>query len=72
MINQHEMDNVSINIIEVHNCHDCPFCNNDNEFGRDLCNLNHDLYAKNFEEMPANDVHLYCPLKNNYFLVKQA
>lgn len=28
-----------IKIIKIENCHNCPFCNNDNEYGYS-CNLN--------------------------------
>ena len=56
---------------KVTTCHKCPFCNNDNEFGRDGCNhpeANLDL--KGFwYTLPDDKVHERCPLKKNNILV---
>jgi hypothetical protein len=57
----------------VNTCHDCPFCNNDNEYGRDSCNHPFNFGEANREgfpynqwgEMPKNKVHENCPLKKN-------
>jgi hypothetical protein len=50
---------------KVDNCQQCPFCNSDNEYGYDRCNLNKDIVMKGFEMMPENHVHELCPLKGN-------
>ena len=58
---------------KVNNCHECPFCNNDNEYGHDSCNhpFNFDnaVYEghpyNKFGEMPKDKVHDKCPLKDN-------
>ena len=53
--------------IIVKNCQECPFCNNDNEYGKDSCNLNTKITLKNWEELPDNSIHEECPLlKENY------
>ena len=60
--------------IKVKNCHECPFCNEDNEFGKDQCNIS-EIYAgdtsspsSNFKfgytQMPANARHKDCPLND--------
>jgi hypothetical protein len=54
--------------IEVSNCHECPFCNNDNEYGRDECNLSEKVDDKLIEgsiwqQLPYDSVHYRCPLK---------
>lgn len=48
--------------ILINNCHECPFCNNDNEYGKDSCNLHGNIYSKNLESMPEDKVHSECPL----------
>ena len=54
-------------VITVSNCQQCPFCNDDNEFGRDQCNLNTNIKAGIYYDLPADKVHLDCPLlKNSY------
>lgn len=53
-----------IMIHNVNNCHDCPLCNSDNEFGRDGCN--HPLSTiqlKDNDELPNRTIHPDCPLK---------
>lgn len=54
-----------INII-IDNCQDCPFCNQDIEFGADGCNL--DSYVNNRPyQMPNYMVHIDCHLsKDDY------
>jgi hypothetical protein len=55
----------------VKSCQDCPFCNNDNEYGKDSCNhpFNFDNAVRegypynSFGEMPKDKVHENCPLK---------
>lgn len=60
-----------IKIIETENCEDCPFCNMDNERGRDWCNIAEiKLDSKNWEELPSDKVHEECPLKDNVHIVK--
>jgi len=56
--------------IKVDNCLECPFVNNDNEFGADNCNLNTDIYSKKHQELPNNKRHEKCPLNNsNYEII---
>ena len=53
--------------IIVKNCQECPFCNNDNEYGKDACNINLEIGAKVWTELPKDSVHELCPLlKENY------
>ena len=48
--------------IKVNNCHECPFCNDDSEFGKDQCNLS-EIYM--FDGwMPKLTRHKDCPLNN--------
>lgn len=57
-------------IIEIENCHGCPFCNNDNEFGLS-CNMADGKIEDN--EMPnydSTDLPAKCPLRNNDITVK--
>jgi len=49
--------------ITVTNCQECPFCNYDNEYGRDHCNLDDNIFAGGFKELPYNKVHALCPLR---------
>lgn len=56
--------------IEITNCQDCPFCNNDNEFGKDQCNLNDEIFGYFYEELPSDRVHEDCPLLHNDYEVK--
>ena len=58
-----------MNIIKVNNCQDCPFANNDNEYGYDRCNLK-DIELSNWEELPGTGVHKECPLKEKDFVIK--
>lgn len=56
---------------EVTNCQECPFCNSDNEYGRDQCNLNTDIFTGKFMvELPSDTVHEKCPLRNEQLTVK--
>ena len=56
--------------IEIKNCQDCPFANNDNERGKDQCNLKDiTLDYKNWEELPSDKVHEECPLKEDSYLM---
>ena len=56
--------------IEIENCQDCPFCNNDNEFGYESCNLALHLGFRKYIEqigynqMPADKVHKDCPIRD--------
>ena|GEM_PF-4891926 len=49
--------------ITVTNCQECPFCNNDNEFGYDHCNLKPNIFAGGFNELPNDSIHILCPLR---------
>ena len=53
-------------ILEIKNCHQCPFCNNDNEYGRDMCNLADrifkDIALGEFEQLPSDKRHKDCPI----------
>ena len=49
--------------ITITNCNNCPFCNNDNEFGYDHCNLNPNIFAGVSEQLPNDRVHELCPLR---------
>lgn len=55
---------------KVTNCQDCPFCNYDNEFGHDKCNLDSDIQAEPFEELPSLEVHHNCPLREESVTIK--
>lgn len=55
-------------IIHISNCQSCPFCNNDNEYGYDRCNLK-DITMEGFEQMPSDKRHEDCPLSENNFKV---
>lgn len=50
--------------IQVSNCQECPFCNIDNSFGYDGCNINIDIGTDKIAsfQMPKNKVHKNCPL----------
>ena len=49
--------------IIVKNCQDCPFCNDDNEYGKDKCNLETEIILNYWKEMPKDKVHEKCPLQ---------
>lgn len=53
--------------IIIKNCEECPFANNDNEYGLDDCNLariiGKDIQIKGwFEQLPRNKRHEECPM----------
>ena len=54
--------------IKVSNCQECPFCNIDNEFGYDQCNLDKSENGVNstlrmpFDNLPHRIIHYLCPL----------
>lgn len=54
---------------KVKNCQECPFVNNDNEYGYDGCNLIYIDLGK-FEQMPSDKAHKECPLKTDSLLVE--
>jgi hypothetical protein len=56
--------------IIVNNCQECPFCNNDNEYGYDCCNLDQNIHTKAFDQMPKEHVHEKCPLKQKEYIIK--
>ncbi len=59
--------------IEVTNCQECPFCNNDNEFEHNACNLNKDLkpdIVDYWPEMSETTIHKDCPLRKSYYIVR--
>ena len=49
--------------IKVTNCQECPFCNNDNEYGFDQCNLSEVTSGHWERELPSDSIHKDCPLK---------
>ena len=53
-------------ILEIKNCSECPFCNQDNEYGRDSCNLSiligKNIFMNTFEELPKDKRHIDCPM----------
>lgn len=53
-------------ILEINNCAECPFANNDNEYGINYCNLalkiGMDIKLDNFEVLPKNTRHKDCPI----------
>ena len=55
--------------IKVETCQSCPFANNDNEYGFDGCNLK-DIELTGWEQLPEEDVHKECPLKEKDFVIK--
>ena len=63
------MEQNKVEVREVSSCKDCPFCNNDNEFGRDQCNLNTFILSAKWSELPFNDVHELCPLREKNVLI---
>ena len=50
--------------IKVKNCQECPFCNRDNEYGADRCNLWEEIFVPDFDELPKKTIHEKCPLRN--------
>jgi hypothetical protein len=54
---------------KVHSCQDCPFSNNDNEYGLNGCNIKQ-LNLDNWEQLPSDKVHDDCPLKVGEVIVK--
>ena len=56
---------------EISNCFECPFVNDDSEYGKTYCQLNDDIVMPgSFQQMPKNKVHEDCPLKNGSVTVK--
>jgi len=60
-------------VIEVKNCGNCPFANNDSEYGHDECNLAEklgiDLKLGLWEELPEDRRHENCPLTEQLTIV---
>lgn len=60
-------------ILEIKNCWDCPFSNNDNEYGRDWCNLAIQIgkYIKleKWEQLPDDKIHKDCPIETKIEIV---
>lgn len=54
--------------INITNCWECPFCNNDNEYGRDNCNLSNDVYIMT-DQLPEDTIHENCPLRTKSVIV---
>lgn len=52
-----------MNVRQVTSCQDCPFCNNDYEYGYNFCNLDDNIVMKGMDQMPHDKVHDKCPLK---------
>ena len=56
-------------LIEIKDCHNCPFCNSDFESGTN-CNLNYDI---DDYKMPSYEEHFVpkdCPLLKNEITIK--
>ena len=49
--------------ITITNCRECPFCNYDNEYGYDSCNMESSIFARVSEQLPNDRVHELCPLR---------
>lgn len=56
--------------IEVKSCGECPFVNDDNEFGKTICNLDRNIYNLGYLQLPMSQVHENCPLKTESVTVK--
>lgn len=57
---------------EVTGCMDCPFLNNDNDYGYDACNAPNtkvNLKSHQWEQLPEKGVHEYCPLKESKIII---
>jgi hypothetical protein len=57
-------------VLEIKNCQECPFCNSDNEYGYDGCNLEDIFTEGRYEEMPNDKRHDDCPLNKNEYTIK--
>jgi hypothetical protein len=55
--------------IEIKNCRECPFCNNDNEYGHNFCNLGGNFLLKLWEELPNDKRHEDCLLSKESYEV---
>jgi hypothetical protein len=59
--------------LEIKNCAECPFANNDNEYGSDCCNLalqlGKDIVLDNWEQLPKDKRHQDCPISTKIELV---
>jgi hypothetical protein len=66
---------INKNQINVSSCQQCPFSNNDNEFGYNACNLairrGTPIELKNWEELPEKSIHKDCPLDDYIFVLKK-
>ena len=56
--------------IKVNNCRQCPFVINDNDYGYCGCTITYKINLKRFDELPSDNVHELCPLKNNSYIVE--
>ena len=57
------------NIITVDNCFDCPFVSLDDYYGYTGCTVI-EVELEKYTQLPDNEVHDNCPLKEKEFLVK--
>lgn len=59
--------------LEIKNCADCPFSNNDNEYGLNCCNLafhlGKDIKLDNWGQLPKDKRHKDCPIETKIELV---
>ena len=55
--------------IEVKNCRECPFAQNDSTYGFDMCSVS-DIKLFDGEELPPATVHPDCPLKQESITIK--
>ena len=55
--------------VKINNCRECPFVNQDNEYGFNACNLK-DIELNRWEELPEDEVHKECPLREMDYLIE--
>jgi hypothetical protein len=61
---------MKVKMIKVSNCRECPFANNDNDFGFDWCNAALDkIELEPNEELPEEKRHDNCPLNEEPIVV---
>ena len=59
-------------IIKITNCQECPFVNNDNEYGFNECHISEKVNKtrRGHDQLPEDNVHDLCPLKTEPIIVK--
>jgi hypothetical protein len=56
--------------MKVTNCQSCPFVCEDNEEGFIWCNISEEVEADRYQQLPSDEVHELCPLKNGAVKVR--